>query len=480
MYRCVLRRACFAALALLPAEPGRSFAGDSQDQATITPSLPDYLRKLTDWGGIRSRLEKSGVRFVFTYYGDAFANPVGGVSRGAGYDGRFGAIVEADLEKLIGWRGADFHASIQQIHGTQYSVNKLDNLMTVSGVEAAPSTRLFNLWLAQDFGDAVNVRAGQFTAAQEFTVSENAGLFVNSTFGWPALSGVDLPSGGPNYPEATPGIRVQYSPDRQFTFKAAVFDGNPAGPGSGDPVARDPFGLAFRVNDPPFFIVELSYAYDHARTHHVFENAHQEDASTPASAAKPPPDDLPNDIKIGAWINTGSFADQRFNSAGGLLAASGSPLQHRYDYALYGIVDHEFWSDPRNSDRSLDSFLRITAAPSDRNLIDLYADAGLSFKGPMRSRPDDTIGLAFAIGRISPSAAAYTRNLIAVTGTPTPVPNFEAVIELTYQWMLAENWSIQPDLQYVIHPGGNIANPLAPNSPIVNALVFGVQTSLKF
>jgi porin len=479
MYGCVLRRACFAALAFLPAEPGRSLASDSQDQAATTPSLPDYLQQLTDWSGIRSRLEQSGLRFVFTYYGDAFANPMGGVSRGTGYDGRFGAIMEADLEKLVGWRGADFHASVQQIHGTEYSVTKLDNLMTVSGVEATSSTRLFNLWLAQDFGDAVNVRVGQFTAAQEFTVSENAGLFVNSTFGWPALSGVDLPSGGPNYPEATPGIRVQFSPDRQFTFKAAVLDGNPAGPGFGDPVARDPFGLAFRINDPPFFIVEFSYAYDHARPHHAFENAHQEDAATRGST-KPPSDDLPNDIKVGAWINTGWFADQRFNSNGGLLAASGSPLQHGNDYAIYGIVDHEFWSDPRNADRSLDSFLRIVGAPSDRNLIDLYADAGLSFKGPLTSRPDDTIGIAFAIGRISPQAAAFARDTIAATGTPMPIPNYEAVIELTYQWMLEKNWSIQPDLQYVIHPGGNIANPLAPNTAIANALVFGVQTSLKF
>jgi|HubBroStandDraft_5_1064220.scaffolds.fasta_scaffold07900_4 porin len=479
MYRRMLRRACVAALAFLPAEAGRSFAGSSEDQAATTLPLPDYLQQLTDWGGVRAKLEQSGLRFVFTYYGDAFANPVGGVSRGEGYDGRFGAIMEADLEKLIGWRGADFHLSIQQIHGTQYSVNKLDNLMTVSGVEATPSTRLFNLWLAQDFGDAVNVRVGQFTAAQEFTVSENAGLFVNSTFGWPALSGVDLPSGGPNYPEATPGIRFQYSPNRQFTFKAAMFDGNPAGPGSGDPIARDPYGLAFRVNDPPFFIAEISYAYDHAHNRHALENARQEDASKPGATA-PPSDDLPNDIKIGAWINTGSFADQRFNSNGGLLAASGAPLQHRNDYAIYGIVDHELWHDKGNIDRSLDSFVRVMGAPADRNLIDLYVDAGLSFKGPLKSRPDDTIGIGFAIGRISPQAAAYTRDLAFLTGTPAPVPDYEAVIELTYQWMLAKDWSIQPDLQYVIHPGGNIANPLSPGSAIANALVLGVQTSLKF
>jgi porin len=482
----VFRQKSVLALAFLTAGTCQGFADDSLGQDGLnnssSQSLPDYLRQLTDWNGERSRLEQAGVKFTFTYYGDPFANLSGGVSQGPGYAGRFGTIIDADLEKLIGWTGADFHASFQQIHGTQFSTVRLDNLMTTSGIEAPPSTRLFNLWVAQDLGDKGNLRVGQFTAAQEFATSENANLFVNSTFGWPALNGVDLPSGGPNYPEATPGARFQYSPDHQFTLKAAVFDGNPAGPGTGNPVARDPFGVAFRVNDPAFFIVELSYAYDHAKKHPEIENAHQEDSTLPTAAQQQETQDLPNDIKIGAWINTGLFADQRFNTLGGSLAVSGTPLQHRDDYAIYGIIDHEFWSDPSNSDRSLDSFLRITGAPSDRNLIDLYGDTGLSFQGLLKERADDIIGLGFAVGRISPRAVAYARDVIAATGLPVPIPNYEAVAELTYQWALAKHWSIQPDLQYVIHPGGNIANPATPNSPspIPNAWVIGLQTHLEF
>src|ERR1700730_12796214 len=119
----------------------------------------------------------------------------------------------------------------------------------------------FNLWIEQQLTNRVNLRVGQFTAAQEFLVSDNADLFVNSTFGWPVLTAVDLPSGGPNYPEATPGARLQIAASDQLTLRAAIFDGNPAGPGIGDPVGRDPYGMAFRVNDPPFFIVEMEYAY---------------------------------------------------------------------------------------------------------------------------------------------------------------------------------------------------------------------------
>ena len=92
---------------------------------------------------------------------------------------------------------------------TQFSGANLDNLMLVSGVEAPPTVRLFNLWIEQDLTSNVKLRIGQFTAAQEFIVSRNADLFVNSTFGWPMLNTQNLPSGGPNYPEAALGARLQ-------------------------------------------------------------------------------------------------------------------------------------------------------------------------------------------------------------------------------------------------------------------------------
>jgi porin len=469
-----------ALLTALSAEPGLASDTPGQGSGASAALLPDYLRQLTDPDGARSRLEQAGLKFSFTYYGDAFANPFGGVSQGFGYDGRFGQIIDADLEKLVGWSGGTLHASFQEIFGTQYSAVRLDNLMTVSGIEAPPSVRLFNLWLGQDFGNQVNLRVGQFTAAQEFVVSDSANLFVNSTFGWPLLNGVDLPSGGPNYPEATPGARLQWTPNRQLTLRAAVFDGNPAGPGSGNPVSRDPYGVAFRVNDPPFFIVEFAYAYDQSRPASLRENPHEE-GNEPAKGP-PPAVDMPNAIKFGAWFNAGAFPDLRYNNQRGLLAVSGAPLPHTGDVAVYGIVDHELWNDHSADDRNLSVFLRAVVAPSNRSEIDRYIDGGATFKGPLASRPDDTIGLGFAFGRISPLASAFDRDLIASTGTPMPVRNYEAALELTYQWVMSKSWYIQPDLQYIIHPGGNIASPLGPPSAsaIPNALVAGLRTYLKF
>jgi carbohydrate-selective porin OprB len=86
----------------------------------------------------RDPSKQNAVQFTFSYFGDLFDNPSGGVRQGAGYDGRFGVIVDADLAKLVGWSGAKLHASFHQIHGSQFSAGHLDNLATVSGIEAPP------------------------------------------------------------------------------------------------------------------------------------------------------------------------------------------------------------------------------------------------------------------------------------------------------------------------------------------------------
>jgi porin len=246
----------FFSLAALSSARAGSDGGNPQAAWALPQPVPAYLYQLTDIGGLRSELERQGLSFIFSYYGDAFDNPVGGVRQGPGYDGRFGIIMDGDLEKLAGWSGAKFHASIHSIFGNQFSATHLDNLMLVSGVEAPPTIRLFNLWIEQSLTSRINLRIGQFTAAQEFIVSKNADLFVNSTFGWPMLNTQDLPSGGPNYPQAALGARLQVTFNDQFILRAAIFDGDPAGSGSNNPVTSDKYGVAFRMNDPPLMIVE--------------------------------------------------------------------------------------------------------------------------------------------------------------------------------------------------------------------------------
>ena len=162
---------------------------------------------------------------------------------------------------------------------------------------------------------------------------------------------------------------------------------------------------------------------------------------------------LPGTIKIGGWYHSGEFADPRFDSQsgppGGLPAATaGSPLQRAGDFSVYGVIDQMLW---RSSTRELDGFVHVMTSPDDRNLISFYLDSGLALQGVWRQ--DDILGLGVAYARVSPQAAASDRDFAAITGTPMPIRDYEAAIELTYRIQLARGWSMQPNLQYIIHPG---------------------------
>jgi porin len=58
------------------------------------------------------------------------------------------------------------------------------------------------------------------------------------------------------------------------------------------------------------------------------------------------------------------------------------------------------------------------------------------------------------------------------------VRSSEAVIELMYQTQLKPLWMLQPDLQYVINPGGGVLN--SDGSLRRNALVIGVRSFINF
>jgi len=52
------------------------------------------------------------------------------------------------------------------------------------------------------------------------------------------------------------------------------------------------------------------------------------------------------------------------------------------------------------------------------------------------------------------------------------IPDEEIVVELTYDAILRRWWTVQPDVQWIHHPGGSGAIP--------DAWVFGVRSSISF
>lgn len=241
-----------------PAQPA-----ERQSPVPAAPQQPQGLfggdALLGDAGGVRTGLAAYGLKLGLIETDELLGNVSGGVRTGLVYEGLTTASLDLDLSRI----GGTARVSALQLHGRGLSFNDVGNLQAVSSIEGTRATRLFELWYQQSFrGGKVDLKLGQQSADLEFATSAYAGLFVNSSFGWPALFAVDLPAGGPAFPLAALGARLRVKPTEPLTLMLAVFNGSPSGFGDGDPQGRqhNPSGTEFRLGDGAFVIGEVQYA----------------------------------------------------------------------------------------------------------------------------------------------------------------------------------------------------------------------------
>ncbi|MDQ2801844.1 MAG: carbohydrate porin [Pseudomonadota bacterium] len=415
---------------------------------------------LGDIGGLRPTLGRYGASFGLNETSEVLGNPTGGVKQGVIYEGLTQMSLGIDLAKAIGLPGGIFNASAFQIHGRGLTINNIDNLNIVSGIEADRSTRLYELWYQQSFlAGKVDIRIGNLAADEEFIIDPYATPFLNEGFGWPTLPSVDLPSGGPAYPFGTPGVRLRALPTANTTVLLGVFNGDPAGPGVGDPQIRDRSGTNFSLNGGTLVIGEVQYAVNQG------ENAKG----------------LPATYKIGAWYGSNAFTNQLFSDQAIAVAApnAASPPMLRGDWSAYATLDQLVFRPEGAKDAGLGLFVRAMGAPFDRSQVAVYVDGGLSYKGPF-GRDGDTVGVVVEWAKISNASAAADRVLAASTGGRYPVRTAETVIELTYQAQVAPWWQVQPDFQYVFNPSGGILNPNGSGRTVRGAAVLGLRTVVTF
>lgn len=437
---------------------GTSILEAQEEPADERFGLPDLLEgdyATGNWFGARDTLRERGIEFFAGYTAEVWGNVSGGERRGAVYTGLLDFGATLDLEELAGWRGATVHTSWLWLSGQGPSDRLVgDNILAVSNIEGFATFRMFELWFQQRLlDDAISLRVGQLAADEEFAISEYAGLFLNGTFGWPAFLSESIPNGGPAYPLATPGLRLELNPVSWLSLRTAVFQGNPAA----EDVNRYGFHYGFSSRSGALFLNELETRWEGI------------------GAA-----DLPGSFKTGAWFHTANFEDP-----------ADEDILRRGNHGFYFILDQKLfrpdlpngpaptaWNkgagktqvafDDKADDCGvgLGSFVRIGFQPADRNEISFYVDGGLTYQGLIPGRENDTLGLAVAYGSLSGGAVRALAEADAIN------PGYEIAIEGTYQVQVTPWFAIQPNIQTIIRPGGT--------ADFGNALVLGIRTSLEF
>jgi porin len=429
---------------------------NSTNAADFLGSLSRSNYLLGDMGGLRPQLAKFGISLNISETSEGLGVVSGGAKRGFDYDGLTQMDLQLDTQRAFGFYGGTFNISGLQLHGRNLSADYLDTLQTASGIEGDRSTRLWELWYQQKFldEDRLDIKIGQQSLDQEFMVSQNALLFVNTMFGWPMVPSADLPGGGPAYPLSAPGVRARWRPTDSVTILAGVFNGSPVNNPTGDPQERNLSGTTFPLDGGALAIAEVQYAYPSLGT------------MVYADDAQP----LSGTYRFGAWYDTESFADERFAN-----------VSHHGDFGIYAVVDQMLWHSDVDPDHALSVFCRAMGTPQvDRNLIDFSLNVGFTLHDPIPQRDDDTLGIGMGFAHVSKDASNADRDTAAMTPGYSPIRSSETFIELTYQYQLTPWCQIQPDFQYVFNPGAGVPNPNAPSQRIRNAAVLGVRFNILF
>src|SRR6195952_2584297 len=269
-----------------------------EDENPADPDTGESTVEESTLGLLPNPFDKYGIKFAATYIGETLGNASGGMRQGVIYEGRLNLAVDVDLQKLAGLRDLTFHANMFQIHGDGLSRANLQNFLVVSGIEALPTTRLYEIWFEQKWGTKLALRAGQLAADTEFMTAKYTDVFTNASLGWPAIFALNMPSGGPSPPLAAMGTRLRADVSDNLTLIGGGFDGDAAGPGPDAPQFRDRYGVNFRVNDPPLVLAEAQFLW----------NGKKGDPG------------LDGKFKVGGWRHFGTFSDERFTPSGVSLA----------------------------------------------------------------------------------------------------------------------------------------------------------------
>lgn len=349
-----------------------------------------------------------------SYTGDICSNMFGGIATGTKYLGMANMKVGFDTQNAKLWNGGRFFINGAVTHGQSPTELLVGDFQTVSNIDAGDHIYIHELWYKQQFKH-FEITFGLQDLNIEFAGSDNGSMFINSSFGIPSLISDNIPV--PIFPLTTLGITSKIQISDQVSLSAAIYDGCPTA------FEHNVYNTNWHLctDDGTLILSELAWANE------LFQ--------------------LPGTYKAGYYYHTGLYTKD---------AETGETTEvFDNNYGFYLIADQTVW-EKADSDRSLGVFAQLALSPSAINNHHYYIGGGINYFGISNKQAEDALGIAIACAGFNKS---YKKN--------------ETTIEAFYKKQIGENFTIQPDLQYVIHPAGTY-------EILPNALVGILRFNLSF
>jgi porin len=349
--------------------------------------------------------EDGAMSMSATYTGEMWRETSGGLGRGTAYLDNLDFTLDVDASRAFGWAGVELFAYAIYNNGHELCSRLAGSMQCVSNIEENHAARVFELW--SDWTSASkheSVRFGLYDVNSEFDSIGSAQIFINPSQG----IGPDFAQSGHNGPSIFPvtslGIRAKklWGP---LEFKVAVLDAVP-----GDPEHPQRTTIKLSNSEGALVVAEMDRQAAFLRG---------------------------SRIAAGYWRYTSEL--EQFATT-----TIAIPRKHESSGA-YLIVESPALF-PAGPDEGLNAYVRLGWAEPQVNAIEHYLGSGMAYRKESDGL-ERSFGLAVGIAELG-SPYRQSQDVAGVDSRKR-----EYCYEMTSRWAVSDRVVLQPDVQYIVHPG---------------------------
>lgn len=356
---------------------------------------------LGDLGGLRSGFAQHGLTLDARIIAEGYAWSQDGLVSGADERGGARYLIEAglamDIEDFVGLSGAGSVTATWQTTTGDDLIGETGVLQNESWINTDDRNQVGRLFYVQPFFDGgFTLKAGKDEVVRDFMRNPFAGEFLNESFRREPTAWAM-----PTFPDSASMALAAIDLDG-WVGRFGVYDGRSVT--TGKDTGTD--WLDIPEHDV-FMIAEAGFTIDDRRLGH--------------QAA----------LVVGAWQHSGTFT-----------TFGGGTRENVRGYYLQGDLMLLPEGDPRKP-QGLGGWIQLGMSEEDDvSIYDRHLGVGLIWRGLIPSRDGDTLGISHSWLQTSDA-----------TGSPADAD--ERVLELFYGFQAAGWLTIQPDVQWFVHPGGD-------------------------
>lgn len=373
----------------------------------------DELRVRThltgDWNGKRSAWEARGFTFDLTYTAEYFANVSGGIRDGGDFRGDLSLTLELDTSAAELWENGDFFVHLQEQHGHGVTERYVGDFQVLSNIDADDFYQVSEFWYRHRFLDSrLWLKVGKQESNEDFAFVEYGGEFINSSGGFHPT--IPLTT----FPDQDWGIVAGIEPVEWFSMNVGAYQGRGNGSQS--------IGNTIDALYGPMAMIEPAFHYTLGE-----KDGH---------------------FRLGYWFHGDNF--ERLDGTGETDGTDG----------FYVTFDQEVYRENVGDDedgQGIGIFAQFGASDGEYFEAERYVGAGLQWTGAINGRDEDVLGAGIFHVKLSEEGGF--------------AEDSETAYELFYKAQITPWFSMKPDVQIIVNPGGS------GNS---DAVVFGLRTELSF